>query len=543
MWAAGRCSAADEKRAVSFEMKMIYKYSEEFRELMKQRPGMEQMVSEWPRHSTPEFYHELALYDRHRHASRNLLTDVYSLLPSNMTLFARTMGGLHYSFILLGTPPQAFFVALDTGSDLLWVPCDCQQCSLADWAAYGVDLPGLEFALYSPSNSTSSKPVACTDPVCTRSLLPSACSNVSTAPAQSCTYAANYLSPNTSSSGTIVQDVIYLNSETAIGSAFTTEIYFGCGTVQTGDFLKGGAPNGLFGLGPELYSVPTTFARNGVTQNVFSMCFSNQDGSGRLVFGRKAPASLQSTPLIPSSAFYVVGIEGLVAGGVRFNVTGNVIFDTGTSITNFPSNVVKVVGDAIALKSSLPSFTYNASQTLSFSHCWNITTNAELESLSSLSVVFSGGGLWTINAPLWPIIDQSGNLLFFCLGILPSDSISASIIGFNFMGNYEYFFDQETSTFSWGASDCSGFNGTSTTVVTSSISPTEAPPPVESVQVPAKTASIPPSPTTIPNNLPPPPPSSNTSQFSLFSEASSISFQSVPLFLLISSIFFLLLSK
>jgi len=40
-----------------------------------------------------------------------------------------------------------------------------------------------------------------------------------------------------------------------------------CGQSQTGSFLEGGAPNGLFGLGMEDISVPSTLARNGLASN------------------------------------------------------------------------------------------------------------------------------------------------------------------------------------------------------------------------------------------------------------------------------------
>lgn len=36
---------------------------------------------------------------------------------------------LHYTWIDIGTPNVSFLVALDVGSDLLWVPCDCIQCA------------------------------------------------------------------------------------------------------------------------------------------------------------------------------------------------------------------------------------------------------------------------------------------------------------------------------------------------------------------------------------------------------------------------------
>jgi len=34
-----------------------------------------------------------------------------------------------YAFIDIGTPSVEYFVALDTATDLLWVPCECQQCA------------------------------------------------------------------------------------------------------------------------------------------------------------------------------------------------------------------------------------------------------------------------------------------------------------------------------------------------------------------------------------------------------------------------------
>jgi len=59
-----------------------------------------------------------------------------------------------------------------------------------------------------------------------------------------------------------------------------------CGKVQTGSFLTGGAPNGLFGLGMSNISVPSTLAHNGYTSGSFSMCFS-PNGIGRISFGDK----------------------------------------------------------------------------------------------------------------------------------------------------------------------------------------------------------------------------------------------------------------
>ena len=38
------------------------------------------------------------------------------------------MYSLHYANVTVGTPSSWFLVALDTGSDLFWLPCDCTSC-------------------------------------------------------------------------------------------------------------------------------------------------------------------------------------------------------------------------------------------------------------------------------------------------------------------------------------------------------------------------------------------------------------------------------
>lgn len=48
------------------------------------------------------------------------------------------MRSLHYAVVALGTPNVTFLVALDTGSDLFWVPCDCIKCAPLASPNYGV---------------------------------------------------------------------------------------------------------------------------------------------------------------------------------------------------------------------------------------------------------------------------------------------------------------------------------------------------------------------------------------------------------------------
>jgi Xylanase inhibitor N-terminal len=52
--------------------------------------------------------------------------------------FRNNKKSLHYAFVDLGTPSQTFLVALDTGSGLFWVPCNCKQCAPSSDPSYGV---------------------------------------------------------------------------------------------------------------------------------------------------------------------------------------------------------------------------------------------------------------------------------------------------------------------------------------------------------------------------------------------------------------------
>lgn len=442
---------------------MIHRYSEEFKSILHQRN--QHVPTDWPEQGSREYHERLLAHDRHRLANRRLASSngSYYLAPSNETAEEDNLGALHYSLITIGNPNLTFLVALDTGSDLFWIPCDCQQCAPTSESSYG--FTNGVFSVYSPSNSQSSKVIPCSDGLCTSTIAPSNCTSAS----QSCNYVVNYLSANTSTSGVIVQDMLHLGSENQGGGAISTPIYFGCGMVQTGDLANGSvAPNGLLGLGPDDISVPSTLARNGIVPNSFSMCFSAIDLSGRLVFGNKGNATLPNTSFvsIQPNVYYVLNADNAVVDNQMVALSQNLVFDTGTSFTLMPQSTLQAIGAMLNQKITLTSSTLNNI----FDYCWGVSDSNQLNNLPNFTISFSGGSTLVIQTPYVVFGDSAGNPLEVCLGIVGGGSLG--IIGHNFMAGYEFFIDKDSNTLSWSSSNCYDSNGTVNSI---GISPQVAP--------------------------------------------------------------------
>ncbi|XP_057444362.1 aspartyl protease family protein 1-like [Lotus japonicus] len=137
-----------------------------------------------------EYYAELADRDRTR----------LSFSGGNSSTFRiNSLGFLHYATVQLGTPGVKFMVALDTGSDLFWVPCDCVRCASLDSTAYGSDF---DLSTYSPSRSSTSKKVTCNSSLCMNH-------NQCHGAFSNCPYMVSYASAETSTSGILVEDVLH----------------------------------------------------------------------------------------------------------------------------------------------------------------------------------------------------------------------------------------------------------------------------------------------------------------------------------------------
>ncbi|MBA0551613.1 hypothetical protein Golax_019041, partial [Gossypium laxum] len=94
-------------------------------------------LSHWPLKDSFEYYAVLAHRDRLlRGRKLSGANTTLSFADGNFTFQINSLGFLHYTTVQLGTPGVKFMVALDTGSDLFWVPCDCTKCAPTEGTVY-----------------------------------------------------------------------------------------------------------------------------------------------------------------------------------------------------------------------------------------------------------------------------------------------------------------------------------------------------------------------------------------------------------------------
>ncbi|WOL13411.1 aspartyl protease family protein 1-like isoform X1 [Canna indica] len=395
----------------------------------------------WPEKGTAEYYTALAHHDRAlrgRSLAGGNATEL-AFADGNATVRISALGFLHYAIVALGTPNVTFLVALDTGSDLFWVPCDCQQCS-------SITLGDIEFDTYSPSNSSTSQKVLCSNNLCSHQ---SSCASETS----SCPYSVEYLSANTSSSGVLVEDILYLTTEDENPQVVEAPIVFGCGVKQTGGFLSGAAPNGLFGLGMENISVPSILASKGFTSNSFSMCFSG-DGFGRINFGDTGSSDQQETAFIVDkrNPTYKINITGIKVGANSTDMVFDAIVDSGTSFTLLADPMYTFITKSFNVQVQekrvivAPNFT--------FEYCYELKpTQTSPNFIPDINLTTKGGSVFPVNHPL--IIVKTETSDFYCLALLKiDDGANINIIGQNFLTGLRVVFDRDRLALGWKEFDC-----------------------------------------------------------------------------------------
>ncbi|GMI68650.1 hypothetical protein like AT5G10080 [Hibiscus trionum] len=436
-------AASDVTPDVTYSSRLIHRFSNE---AMLLRVPRNDHGIRWPERKNLEYYELLVNSDFQRQKMK--LGSKYNLVfpsqGSKTTSFGNDFGWLHYTWIDIGTPNVSFLVALDVGSDLLWVPCDCVQCAPLS-ASYYSSLDR-DLSEYRPSGSSSSRHIPCSHQLCDSS--PNCKSSK-----QQCPYTIDYYTENTSSSGLLVEDILHLASvgDHTLNTSVQASVIIGCGMKQSGGYLDGVAPDGLMGLGPGEISVPSVLAKAGLIRNSFSMCFDEED-SGRIYFGDKGPPTQQSTHFLPSDGkyeTYIVGVDSCCIGNSCLKQTGfSAVVDSGTSFTFLPNSVYESIAKEFdrrinATITSYPGYPWK--------YCYK-SSSQELPKVPHLKLVFPFNNSFVVLNPVFVVYGIQG-VSGFCLAIQPMEG-DVGTIGQNFMTGYRMVFDREKMKLGWSSSNC-----------------------------------------------------------------------------------------
>ncbi|KAL0924174.1 hypothetical protein M5K25_004983 [Dendrobium thyrsiflorum] len=321
----------------------------------------------------------------------------------------------------LGTPANKVLAIADTGSDLIWVQCvPCKEC-------YTQSAP-----LFDPQSSSTYKTIPCNTDSC--SLLPqSSCGSSS-----QCDYQYGY------GDKSIVEG--YLSTETI---AFDSTggrpvqiptILFGCTHQSNGTFDKNDA--GLVGLGGGKLSLIRQLGST--IGSKFSYCLPSStetSTTSQLNFGSNAVVSGSNaitTPLISGSpdTFYFLSLEHISVAGktiavgnpiqAKESAQGNIIIDSGTTLTLIDDNTLQYVESNVKSSISLPQV---QDPNGVFNLCFNVSETGASAQFPEITFQFFGGAsvvLQQSNA----FVEAGQNIL--CLAMISSGATADSI---NIFGN------------------------------------------------------------------------------------------------------------
>lgn len=403
-------------------------------------------VDGWPEKGSVDYYAAMAHRDhllRGRHLAATTGSAPLTFSEGNETFRISSFGYLYYANVTVGSPALWFLVALDTGSDLFWLPCDCGNNCIHGLKSTTGQV--LELNIYSPNTSSTSAAVSCNSTFCGQ---PRQCSSTR----NTCAYQIQYLSNDTSSTGVLVEDILHLTSDDSQLKVVDAQVPLGCGIVQTGSFLEGAAPNGLFGLGMNNISVPSVLASKGLTANSFSMCFG-PDGIGRMSFGDTGSSGQGKTPfnVEQSNPTYNVTVTQVSVGDNVTDISFSTIFDSGTSFTNLNDPAYTMISESF--NSQAKETRHSSNSQIPFEYCYDLSANQSSFEIPNVNLTMKGGHKFYVTDPIVIVSLQNGGHVY-CLALVKSEDIN--IIGQNFMTGYSMVFDRENMVLGWEESNCYG---------------------------------------------------------------------------------------
>lgn len=374
--------------------------------------------------------------------------------------------GLYYTKVQIGSPPQDFYVQIDTGSDVLWVSCNaCNGCPTTS---------GLQIQLnfYNSATSSSASAVSCSDRRCSLGLDSS--DSVCSSQSNQCSYTFQY-GDGSGTTGYYVSDLLHLDTilEGSVTTNSTANVMFGCSTVQTGDLIKSDrAVDGIFGFGQQSLSVVSQLASQGVAPKVFSHCLKgDSSGGGIMVLGQIVEPNIVYTALVPSQPHYNLNLQSISVSGRQLDIDSSVfattantgtIVDSGTTLAYFPEAVYDVFVSAItgSISQSVRTVISKGNQ------CYLITSSVN-EVFPQVSLNFVDGATMVLNPQDYLLQQNSiGGAAVWCIGIMKISGQGITILGDLFLKDKIFVYDLANQRIGWANYDCSQSVNVSTTTST-----------------------------------------------------------------------------
>ncbi|KAK6162772.1 hypothetical protein DH2020_002613 [Rehmannia glutinosa] len=237
----------------------------------------------------------------------------------------------------IGTPPVSSLGIVDTSSDITWTQCQpCLKC-------FNQNLP-----LFNPKKSSTYRTIRCNTSEC-NSVQGTSCSRTR----KNCLYLETF-SDESFTHGLLSTDTFTLASSSGKRVISAPNIVFGCGFRNTISFGSGGS--GIVGLGGGNSSLVTQLGS--LARGKFSYCLvllsDNSKKSSKLNFGTNAEVlgrGVVSTPIVRTypETYYYLTLEGISVGNQKlefydnanssnFNQEGNIIIDSGITLTLLPTD-------------------------------------------------------------------------------------------------------------------------------------------------------------------------------------------------------------
>ncbi|GAU41264.1 hypothetical protein TSUD_349040 [Trifolium subterraneum] len=240
----------------------------------------------------------------------------------------------------IGTPPFKIFGIVDTGSDIVWLQCKpCEKC-------YKQTTP-----IFDPSKSSTYKNnIPCLSNKC-KFVGSTSCSEQN-----SCEYTINY-NDGSISQGDLSIETLTLDSTSGSSISFPNTV-IGCGHRNIGSYEE--RSSGIVGLGLGPVSLITQLGSS--IGGKFSYCLQPElsNSASKLNFGEAAVVSghgVVSTPMVKRDRMvsYFLTLEAFSVGNKRVEfiehsndvVDGNIIIDSGTTLTILPFDIYNNLESAV----------------------------------------------------------------------------------------------------------------------------------------------------------------------------------------------------